>query len=321
VSAPLHPAPALDPELGRLREEFMRKARSAAPSVTAAEELAEELIAGRAMTSTEHVVPASDGAPALAVTVFRRTGQDRPRPVLLHFHGGAMIKGDRFTALGPMLDWIEALDVILVTVEYRLAPQSSPTVLVDDCHRSLVWLAANAGDLEADPGKMVLVGSSAGGGLVAGVALMARDQGEPTVLGQMLLYPMLDDRGDTVSNRQLNALGPERSGNIDAGWDALLGDRRGTDAVSPYAAPARARDLSGLPPTFIEVGASEGFRDEAVAFASSIWAHGGQAELHVWPGAFHAYDVIAPTARISRQARQVRTQWLERLLNDPSKMP
>jgi acetyl esterase/lipase len=317
VSAPLHPAPAIDPDLSRLREEFMRKAGSARPSASTAG----ALIGNRAMVSTEHVVPASGEAPALAMTAFRPADQSQPRPALLHFHGGAMIKGDRFTALEPILDWAERLHVVVVTLEYRLAPQSSPTALVEDCQRGLAWLTANAGDLRADPERIVLVGSSAGGGLAAGVALMARDQKGPAVLGQMLLYPMLDDRSDTISTRQLNALGPERSGNIGAGWDALLGDQRGTDAVSPYAAPARARDLSGLPPAFIEVGAAEGFRDEAVAYASRIWAHGGQAELHVWPGAFHAFDIIAPTARMSQQARQIRLQWLERLLESATELP
>lgn len=260
-----------------------------------------------------------DGAPALQVTVFRRVDQTAARPAILYLHGGAMIRGDRFTALGPVLDWVEHLGVVMVTVEYRLAPQPSPTALVEDCYRGLVWLAERADEVGADPRRIIVAGSSSGGGLAAGVALMARDLSGPPVAGQVLLYPMLDDRGDTTSTRQLDDLGPERAGNIGAGWDALLGAERGSATVSGYAAPARAQDLSGLPPAYIEVGSSEAFRDEAVAYATRMWACGGQAELHVWPGAFHAFDIIAPAAQLSREARQARLHWLVRQIgHDPT---
>ncbi len=232
-----------------------------------------------------------------------------------------MVRGDRFTALGPVLDWVEQLDVVVVTVDYRLAPQPSPTALVEDCFDSLVWLSEHADEVGADPERIIVAGSSAGGGLAAGVTLMARDLDGPRVSAQVLLCPMLDDRDDTTSTRQIDDLGPERAGPISAGWDALLGAERGSAAVSVYASPARAQDLSGLPPAYIEVGSSEAFRDEAVAYATRTWACGSEAELHVWPGAFHAFDVVAPTARLSQEARQARVRWLSRQLGDDRTAP
>jgi acetyl esterase/lipase len=144
---------------------------------------------------------------------------------------------------------------------------------------------------------------------------MVRDLGGPELLGQMLIYPMLDDRNNSPSALQMAGVGIwDRSANR-TGWGALLGDAAGGPDVSPYAAPARAEDLSGLPATFVEVGSAETFRDEDVTYASRIWQAGGRAELHVWPGAFHGFDMTMPTAQISRDARRARTAWLNRLFN------
>jgi acetyl esterase/lipase len=143
---------------------------------------------------------------------------------------------------------------------------------------------------------------------------MARDKGGPAVLAQMLLCPMLDDRNDTVSSVQQAGRGVwDHTANA-TGWGALLGDAAGGPDVSPYAAPARETDLSGLPPAFIDVGSAETFRDEDVAYASRIWQAGGQAELHVWPGGFHGFTVMAPTAAISREAKEAQMHWLGRVL-------
>lgn len=130
----------------------------------------------------------------------------------------------------------------------------------------------------------------------------------------MLLYPMLDDRNDSVSAHQMRGAGVWDRVSNDTGWGALLQGRQGTVGVSPYAAPARARDLSGLPPVFLDVGSAETFRDEVVAFASRMWSAGGHAELHVWPGACHAFDELAPEASVSRSAVAQRLPWLLRVL-------
>ncbi|HCU51884.1 MAG TPA: esterase, partial [Micromonosporaceae bacterium] len=168
--------------------------------------------------------------------------------------------------------------------------------------------------LGLDAGGVVLSGSSAGGGLAAGVALLARDRGRPRLQGQMLQCPMLDDRCDTPSAAQMRHVGLWDGASNLAGWTALLGDRRGTHDVSYYAAPGRAHDLAGLPPAFIDVGSVEALRDEAVTYATRIWQAGGEAELHVWSGAFHSFDEWVPDAVVSRAARANRVAWLRRLL-------
>ena len=160
----------------------------------------------------------------------------------------------------------------------------------------------------------MLVGGSAGGGLAAAVALLARDRGGPALAGQLLMCPMLDDRNDTPSARQMADLPMWNRKANEVGWTALLGSARGGPDVSPYAAPARAEDLSGLPPTFIDVGSTDTFRDEDVDYAERIWLAGGVAELHVWPGGFHGFGGIAPNAGIPKAAVAARVDWLRRLL-------
>jgi acetyl esterase/lipase len=146
------------------------------------------------------------------------------------------------------------------------------------------------------------------------VALLARDRQGPTALAQLLMSPMLDDRDQSVSSHQYSQTGSWSRESNDTGWNALLGERRKTDAVSIYAAPARAGDLSGLPPAFIDVGSAEVFRDEDVAYADRLWASGVQAELHVWAGGFHIFDGAVPTAALSVAALDARTAWVRRTL-------
>jgi acetyl esterase/lipase len=213
-----------------------------------------------------------------------------------------------------VLAWALEHRAVVATVEYRLAPEHPDPTPVEDCFAGLVWVSEHAAELGGDPERIIVTGTSAGGGLAAGTTLLARDRGGPAVLGQLLVCPMIDDRDATVSTRQFDGVGMWDRGANAVGWGALLGERYGTDDVSVYAAPARARDLSGLPPTFIDVGSAEVFRDEDVDYASRIWADGGVAELHVWPGGTHGYDLIAPQAPISRQALVVRNQWLARIL-------
>src|SRR3954451_10563373 len=225
-----------------------------------------------------------------------------------------MIIGDRFTGIEVMLDWVEQFDGVCISVEYRLAPEFPDPYPVEDCYAGLTWTAEHAAALGIDATRVVIAGGSAGGGLAAGPTLMARDRGGPDLLGQVLIYPMIDDRNDTVSAHQIDGEGVWDRNSNETGWNALLGDRRGTEAVSIYAAPARATDLSGLPPAFIDCSTNEVFRDEDVAYASAIWAAGGLAELHVWPGGFHGMDLLAPTARLSTEMAAARDAWMARML-------
>ncbi|GAB3886503.1 hypothetical protein GCM10029964_050900 [Kibdelosporangium lantanae] len=225
-----------------------------------------------------------------------------------------MILGNRFFGVDGLIEDVLRFNAVGVSVEYRLAPEHPAPAGVEDCYAGLVWLAEHAGELGVDPNRIVVTGASAGGGLSAGVALMARDRGGPAIAGQMLLCPMIDDRNTTVSTRQYDGLGAWDRNNNDTGWDALLGPLRGTEEASPYAVPARAKDVSNLPPAYIDVGAAEIFRDEATEYALRIWATGGQAELHVWAGGYHGFAGFSPDAEVSRAATRARLSWLRRVL-------
>lgn len=270
---------------------------------------------GERPVDVEHrTIPGPEGAPDLEISILRRRGGPATAPGVYYTHGGGMFMGNRFLGAEQLAAWVDELGVVVVTVEYRLAPEHPDPAPVEDCYAGLAWTAANAAEIGIDPTRLVITGESAGGGLAAGTALLARDRGGPALAGQLLIYPMLDDRDETFSTEQFDGVGLWDKGSNLAGWTALLGERRGTASVSHYAAPARAEDLSGLPPTFIDVSSTETFRDESVAYAARLWAAGVQAELHVWPGGFHGFDLFVPTARISIEARAARTAWLKRLL-------
>ncbi|WP_330347357.1 alpha/beta hydrolase [Streptomyces sp. NBC_00582] len=275
-----------------------------------------DLTAGGAFEVEDRTVPGPEGAPDISLLICRPTtpAPARPRPVVYHVHGGGMVLGNNRVGVDVALDWARELDMVVVSVEYRLAPENPHPAPVEDVYAGLLWTAEHAKELGADPERIVIAGASAGGGLCAALALLLRDRGGPRPIGQLLECPMLDDRNDTPSSHQMAGLGIwDRTAN-ETGWTALLGDLRGGPGVSPYAAPARAEDLSGLPPAFLDVGSAETFRDEVVAYASRIWQAGGVAELHVWPGGFHGFDGFAPQAALSRSARAAHLDWLRRLL-------
>jgi acetyl esterase/lipase len=274
----------------------------------------EDLLEGRKITHREVTVPGYQGYD-MTMSIFARDDHDTAGPGIYHTHGGGMIIGDRFTGMEFQLEWVERFDAVCVSVEYRLAPEFPDPYLTEDCYAGLIWTAEHATELGIDPGRLIIAGASAGGGLAAGTALLARDRHGPVLAGQVLMCPMLDDRNTTVSSEQFVGIGVWDRGSNETGWSAYLGDRHRTSDVSAYASPSRATDLSGLPPAFIDVGSAEVFRDEAVAYASHIWADGGVAELHVWPGGFHGYELMAPHAQLSEASRQVRTGWVGRLFN------
>ncbi|MGW3206304.1 alpha/beta hydrolase [Streptomyces sp. NPDC001135] len=264
----------------------------------------------------DRAVPGPEGAPDVSLLLCRpvRTESTAPLPVLYHVHGGGMVLGTDRAGVDQPLAWARELGAVVVSVEYRLAPEHPHPAPVEDVYAGLLWTAGHAREIGADPDRIVAVGASAGGGLAAALALLSRDRQGPRLLGQVLLAPMLDDRNDTVSSHQMAGVGVwDRTAN-ETGWTALLGESRGGPGVPPYAAPARAGDLSDLPPAYLDAGSAETFRDEVVAYASRIWQCGGEAELHIWPGAFHGFDTLAPRAALSRAARTARLAWLRRLL-------
>jgi acetyl esterase/lipase len=252
-------------------------------------------------------------------------------PAILYIHPGGLIAGDRFTGIESMLEHVQQEQLVCITVEYRLAPEYPHPAALKDCYITLEWARDHSGRLGIDPSRILIAGISAGGGLAAGVALLCRDRGVlPPLCGQILLSPMLDDRNATVSSFQYRGHGAwSRESNLFA-WKCLLhGDGGGggdlqegaahdddgdDDASIIYAAPARASDLAHLPPTYIECGSTDVFRDEDTAYASRLWEFGNEAELHIWPGGWHAFQIYSPESRLAIMAAQTRSSWLRRLL-------
>jgi acetyl esterase/lipase len=311
VAAALAPLGDTTPSLTAETIELFRSARS---------DTFETLSALIDVTHEEFTIPGhasgAAGGDDIVVSVFRAPGHDTgtPAPGFLYIHGGGMAMGTRFYTAELLLPDVFRLGGIMVSVEYRLAPEHPDPTPVEDCYAALVWMAAHADELGIDPERLVLWGVSAGGGLAAGTALLARDRQGPALLGQVLICPMLDDRNETLSSQQFVGIGVWDRTSNSTGWTALLGDRRGTDDVSIYAAPGRATDLSNLPAAFIEVASAEVFRDEDVAYAARIWADGGIAELHVWPGGTHGFSILAPESRIAIGAGATRSAWIAGLL-------
>ncbi|MGZ9933364.1 alpha/beta hydrolase [Streptomyces sp. NC-S4] len=315
-------APPVDPELGRALAALGEAVREPlTPENLAAQQ--EQDLATRARPTVREL--RADGlfeveelrVPGRGVTLVsaRPAGTTGPLPLLYYMHGGGMVVGNAPSVVPQLLhEWALPLRMAVISVEYGLAPRVRYPEPVEDCYAGLVWAAEHAHELGIDADRIVIGGKSAGGGLAAALALLTRDRGGPAPIGQLLLCPMLDDRGTTFSSHQMAGVDIwDRTSNA-TGWQALLGDRFGAPDLPPYAAPARATDLSGLPPAYIDVGSVETFRDEDVAYADALWRAGGQAELHVWPGAFHGFDSLAPEAALSRDARDARTRWLRRVL-------
>lgn len=241
-----------------------------------------------------------------------------PLPVIYTIHGGGLVMGE--AAAGVVFGHLLAGDrhAVVVSPEYRLAPEHPYPAALDDCVAGLVWAQAHSIEFGGDTSRFVLVGESAGGGLAAATSLVARDERLSEPCGVMLLCPMLDDRNNSYSAFQMANHGIWRQADNAFGWQAYLGSAAGGPNVTPYAAPARAKDLARLPPMFLDVATNETFRDETVQFASRIWESGGVAELHVWPGGFHGHSSLVPGSNLAEREWAVRQAWMAQILEGTS---
>ncbi|GAA3071934.1 alpha/beta hydrolase [Streptosporangium carneum] len=273
-----------------------------------------EVIGDRPVDFEERTIPGRPGAPELAVTVLRPRERAQAAPGLYSMHGGGLVMGTRHMDTPRLVDLVLEFGFVVVNVEYRLAPENPGAGPAEDCYAGLVWMAGHAEELGFDPDRLIVMGGSAGGCLSAAMALMTRDRKGPALAGQLLLVPMLDDRNETLSSHQYGTAGVwDRHINVFS-WRAVLGDRVGDPDVSPYIVPSRATDLSGLAPAYIELGSAELLRDEAVEYANRIWAAGGEAELHVWNGGFHGFEVFCPDSRLAAYALETRRSWIRRVI-------
>ena len=252
-------------------------------------------------TVVEKTIPGAAGAPDVLVFVINADPAVL-RPAILHIHGGGFFAGSATSGLADLQVQAKALDCTIVTVEYRLAPETPFPGALEDNYAALQWLYDNAEGLGVDRTRIALQGESAGGGHAAMLALAARERGEVPLCFQSLIFPMLDDRtgssrqpadhiGTFLWTRELNVLG----------WSCFLGSPPGGQDVPEGASPSRVVDLAGLPPTFIAVGDLDLFVEEDIAFASRLIAAGVATELLVAPGAPHGFQMLGPNSRVSRR--------------------
>ncbi len=241
---------------------------------------------------TERFVPGPEGAPDVRVLVYIPKDRPHPLPALLWIHGGGYIIGSADQDDAQVKGIVNDVGCAAVSVDYRLAPETAHPGPVEDCYAALKWLHGNADELDVNPDRIAIGGASAGGGLAAALGLLTRDRGEIPLALQLLIYPMLDDR--TVTAEDPHPYVGEFVWNPAAnyfGWRALLGQEPGSEGVSPYAAAARAENLAGLPPTFINVGALDLFLEEDLEYARRLLREGIATEVHVYPSAFHGFNM------------------------------
>jgi acetyl esterase/lipase len=305
----------LDPEVGAVLDAVplldltdIPRARAEREELAAAGR-ARWLPSGRVRTE-DRWIPGRSGDPDVRLRVHRP--QAGPTgATLLWVHGGGHVLGSADQD-DPLLDAVVArTGCTAVAVDWRRAPEHPYPAALDDCYAALAALAnGGLGDI---PGKVVVGGASSGGGLAAGLALLARDRGEHALAGQLLIYPMLDDRGRTPSSRSIT---DRRVWNVESNrlaWAAYLAGRADAD-VPAYAAPARAEDLRGLPPTWLATAELDLFWDEDLDFARRLLEAGVPTELHVYPGGVHGFDLFAPEAEISRRFCRDRDEAFDRFL-------
>ncbi len=261
-----------------------------------------------AVERTDHIV--SDD-PHVVVRVHRPKGVDGPLPCVYSIHGGGYVLGTYDMDDAKFDRQCVYFPCVGVSVEYRLAPETAYPGPLDDCYAGLRWTHEHAAELGIAPERIGIAGVSAGGGLAAGLALLARDRGEIPVAFQLLECPMIDDR-QTTSSSQLDGLPIWSREANEFGWRSYLGDLYGGD-VPAYAAAARATDLAGLPPALVIVGGADGFRDEDIEYALRLNQAGVPTELHVLPGAPHGVQMFTDSV-VARRWNQMVTQWLEQRL-------
>lgn len=312
------PHALVDPELRDLLEQWPTLTLSDAllPLVRTPGRLPLGEIANRERVDVyDAKAPGRDGAPDLPLLIYRPVGSAGVLlPCIYHIHGGGYVGGSA-ASLEPLYrPLVAALGCMMVSVDYRLAPETPFPGPLEDCYAGLAWVHAQAEALGVDRARIGVRGESAGGGLAAALALLVRDRGEFALAFQQLIYPMLDDRtciadphphaGRLLWNADSNRFG----------WRSYLGREPGGADVSPYAAAARAGDLAGLPPAFVSSGALDLFIDEDIDYAQRLIRAGVATELHVYPGAFHGFNVH-PTAGVSIRSNRDAEDWLKRHLH------
>ncbi|MFD0769501.1 alpha/beta hydrolase [Bacillus sp. CGMCC 1.60114] len=307
--------------LGRINPE-LREVLTTAPVI----QLPDDLVMARQMLipptensklvrTTERFISGGDGQEML-IKIYEPAQRDQTKlPAVLWSHGGGYVLGHPDGEDSLCENFVEAANCIVISPDYRLAPEHPYPAAIEDCYSALVWMTNSAEELNIDLSRVAIGGGSAGGGLTAALALMARDKGGPAICFQMPLYPMIDDRNITFSSNEIKDKQAiwYTSNNL-AAWGMYLGEHANGE-ISPYAAPTREEDLSGLPPTYTCVGQLDPFRDETIDYVTRLAQAGVEVEFHLYPGCFHAFEHIVPNAEISQRAKSEYINALKRALS------
>ncbi|MEW6299439.1 MAG: alpha/beta hydrolase [Thermodesulfobacteriota bacterium] len=315
----------LDPELVAPLEAWLKATKGGINlhDIPAARKMMDELATAQmakappieGVRTEDRYVPGPAGAPEVFVRIYQPTDRPDTLPALLWIHGGGYVLGsvERDDLVAKHL--ARVAHCMVASVEYRLAPEHPFPAPVEDCYAALKWLSAHSAELGVNKSRIAIGGASAGGGLAAGLALLARDRAEVEVCFQLLIYPMIDDRNIAPASETIPDTLVWTRENNRMGWRAYLGREPGGADVAPYAAAARATDLTGLPPAYIPVGDLDLFLDENITYAQRLLAAGVPTELHVYPGAFHGFNGFVPGAEISRRFNADRDNALKRALH------
>lgn len=261
-----------------------------------------EIPINESVSISNRMIPGPEDNPSVRVRIYEPKENSNLSAGLLWIHGGGYVLGapegddllcQRFVMEG---------NCVVVSVDYRLAPENPYPAGLEDCYSALKWFAENAADLGVNPQLIGVAGASAGGGLTAALSLLARDRNGPELCFQMPLYPMIDDRNNTPSSLEITGNMVWNHGLNQKAWEMYLNGANGTENVSEHAAPARAADLSGLPYTYTCVGQLDPFRDETLTYIQKLCQAGVDVEFHLYPGAYHGFDGVAPQSSISQRA-------------------
>ncbi|WP_261301634.1 alpha/beta hydrolase [Paenibacillus andongensis] len=244
------------------------------------------------------------GKQEMLVKIVEPAQRDETKlPALLWIHGGGYVLGHPDGEQSLCECFVRTVNCIVISPDYRLAPEHPFPAAIDDCYAALNWMTRAADELNIDLSRIAVGGGSAGGGLTAALALMARDKGGPSICFQMPLYPMIDDRNITPSSHEITDPAVWNRANNLAAWKMYLGGEYADGDISPYAAPIRAESLAGLPPTYTCVGQLDPFRDETIEYVARLAQAGVDVEFQLYPGCYHAFEHVVPDAEISQRAR------------------
>ncbi|MEW8987389.1 MAG: alpha/beta hydrolase [Bacillus sp. (in: firmicutes)] len=253
------------------------------------------------LSLTDEIIVGPDSNP-LPIRIYREKSIDETLPVLLWIHGGGYILGSIDDNDDLCMSFVKEAQCVVVSVDYRLAPEHPYPAPIEDCYAALKWIADHAEALNIDPNRIGVAGASAGGGLTAALTLLARDRQYPSICFQMPLYPMIDHQNNTPSANEIKEGFVWNQKTNEAGWKMYLGELYDTEKIPAYAAPARAEDYRNLPYTYTCVGQLDPFRDETLTYVTKLAQAGVDVEFHLYPGAYHGFEAINPTADVSVRA-------------------